>query len=536
MGTPESRESLGAARLLREMGSSSRSNGPPALLTFPRGERVVMDAIDPATRESIASVFVTPALEIPAVVARARKAARAWDGLSAAQRAQALLPLRQMIAQQTDTIAETVARSMGKPLIEALRFDVAATLRTLDDCIERPVAFAGTPPPVVCVIAPIGLPFERALSPAVSALAAGSAVVVKLASSAALVSALIARLFEQAFAEFPGLAQVVQGGAQLGALLATAEDVDWVVFSGSRASAHTLRAALEPLRRPASFEPLAVVPMIVCDDANLERAANAAVFGRFCNNGQSSGSVNRVYVQRPLAAEFMHKVVHKVRALRSGAYTDPHCELGPLASGRALPHLRAVVQDALDQRATVLTGDPSLRFAGRDYGEHESGHGQGFYWPPTVFTDVAPAARLMREETFGPVLAVTAVEDERQAIMLANETLNGFGACIFSVDHVRAHRIARQLHVRSVAVNDVLLKGGERGGCWEGEPAESDSGTGAGRAPGAAQQVLVGNGDADRESTWFPYSPAKLHAASAAVAGRAARRDHSAIGVEAIDG
>jgi acyl-CoA reductase-like NAD-dependent aldehyde dehydrogenase len=536
MRSPEPGERSVAARAERDVGTALRSHEPPALLTFARGQRIVMDAVDPAARESMASVFVTPALEIPAVIARARKAARAWEGLAPAQRMRRLAPLRQLVAHQTGAIAETIARGMGKPLLEALSFEVVPVLRTLDECIQRPVGFVGTPPPVVCIIAPIGLPFERALSPAIMALAAGSAVVVKPASSAGLVGALIARLFETAFAEFPGLAQVVQGGAQLGSLLATAEDVDRVIFSGARASALKLRAALEPLRRSAVFEPLAVVPLIVCDDANLERAANAAVFGRFCNNGQSGGSINRVYVQRSLAAEFAHKVVHKVRALRCGPYTDPHCELGPLASGRGVPHLYAVLQDALDQRATVLTGGFPPHPAGSDDGERHNAHGQGFYWPPTVITDVARSTRLMREETFGPILAVTAVESEREAITLAKETSHGFGACVFSSDRVRAARIAAQLPVRLVAVNDVLLKAGERGGHWEGEPREEGGETASHRAHGDAQRVLMGNGDADREPTWFPYSPARLRAVEAAVARLAAQADHRALDVEAVDG
>jgi len=530
MPAPEAGEIDHAARVDCDIGTALRFDEPPALHTLERGERVVMDAIDPAARESIASVFVTPALEIPALIARARKAGRAWDGLSAAQRAQALTPLRQLIAQQTSAIAETISRSTGKPLLEALAFDVAPVLQTLNECIERSMPLARTPPPVVCVIAPIGLPFERALSPAILALAAGSAVVVKPASSASLVGALIAQLFHHAFAEFPGLAQVVQGGAQIGSLLATAEDVDCVFFSGSRASAHKLQAALNALRRPAWFEALAVVPLIVCDDANLERAANAAVFGRFCNNGQGGGSVNPVYVQHSVAAEFVHKVVHKVRALKSGPYTDPHCELGPLASGRGLRHLRAVMQDALDHRATVLTGGTPSHVTGSMSAKWRGAHGQGFYWPPTVFTDVARSTRLIREETFGPILGVTAVHDEREAILLANETSNGFGTCVFSGDRLRARRIATQLRVRLVAVNDVLLKAGARGGYWPGARDES------GGQPAAAQQVLVGDGDADREPTWFPYSPAKLRGVEAAVAANAQRRDPFAVGAETIDG
>ena len=512
-------------------GQSAEPSNP---LAFARGHRLVADAVDPARRESIASVFFTPPAEIPGIVARARLAARSWSALPAGRRTQALAALRRLISQQTDGIAETIARSMGKPLLEALSYDVAPVLSTLDACIEQPPGAASAAPPVVCVIAPISLPFERALVPAIMALAAGSAVVIKPASSAALLGGLIASLFEDAFPEFPALAQVVQGGAPLGSLLATAEGVDRVIFSGARASALRLQLALEPLQRSAELEPLAAVPLIVCDDANLERAANASVFGRFCNNGQGGGSVNRIYVQRSVAAEFARKVVHKVRALKAGPYTDAHCELGPLASAHALPKMRAVLQDAIDQRAVVLTGGMPPREIEPVYSERRHQARQGFYWPATVLTDVAASTRLMREETLGPILAITAFEDEREAIALANEASNGFGACIFSGARERAARIASGLRVRRIAVNDVLLEAGGPSGCWQGGPAAQSVASDG--TSGDAQQLRVGNGDADRESSWFPYSPAKLHAVAGAIARLAKHEHHSTLGLEAIDG
>jgi acyl-CoA reductase-like NAD-dependent aldehyde dehydrogenase len=501
MNGRESRGNPSVALPRRDLGNVAQTVEHPTPATLARSDRLIADAVDSARRESIASISSTPAVEIPAIVSRARKAAASWEVLPAERRVVALAELRRLIARQTGAIAETIARSMGKPLVEAFWYDVVPVLETLDACIARPEVVGVVAPPVVCVIAPFTLPFERALAPAVAALAAGSAVVIKPASSASLVGALIARLFEDAFADFPGLAQVVQGGAQIGSLLATAEDVDRVVFSGARVSALRLRAALEPLRRSAWIEPLSVVPLIVCEDANLERAANASVYGRFCNNGQGGSSVNRILVHRAVAAEFAHRVVHKVRALKVGPYTDAHCELGPLASSRALPHLLAMLQDAIDNRAAVLTGGAPLRAV-----ETAFASGQGFYWPPTVLSDVAPSTRVMREETFGPILAIGSFRDESEAIALANGPSHGSGACVFSGARERAAGIARALRARRVAVNDVLLMAGAPGGCWQGEGAGcgGEAGPAADQRPVPAQQVRMGNGEIDREPTWFP--------------------------------
>jgi acyl-CoA reductase-like NAD-dependent aldehyde dehydrogenase len=475
----------------------------------------VLCAVNPATREVIAHVLVTAPDRLPALVARARDAARAWGGLPLRIRAAALARLRSVIWQHAHEIAETIARGMGKPLIEALSFEVACVLRTLDACIvglaDESVATPVTLPPpleryralqaqspraVMCVVAPISAPFELAMTPALFALAAGNAVIVKVSSSAPLVGVLLERLFDEAFAAFPGLAQVVHGAAALGAQVAKAEGVDAVVFTGSSASGQPLQAELALLGRPAHFQFGSADPLIVCDDANLERAANATVFGRFSNNGQDCAGVKRVYVQRTVADAFIHKVMHKVRALKSGPYTNPFCELGPLANGRDLEHLRAVLQEALDQRAELVAGGFPAHVTGPRYGERRGAERQGWYWPPTVVRTVDQSMRIMKEPLFGPILPIQVFEDDGEAITLANDTPCGFDASIFSADDARAQRIAAKLRAGCVAVNDVFVHGAV--------PIAQGGGTRS-------------DGDSDREPYWFPYSAAKLRAIELAV-------------------
>ncbi|HEU0202851.1 MAG TPA: aldehyde dehydrogenase family protein [Burkholderiaceae bacterium] len=497
----------------------------------------VLQAVDPATRELVASVFATSHGSVPAIVVRAQEAGRTWSTLPFAQRAPALTRLRELVAQRAHEIAETIAHGMGKPLIEALAFEVAAVLETLDDCIahatdalaDQPIGvsarvggnktlvFRHTPHAVVCVIAPVSFPFERAMTPAVIALAAGSAVIVKPTSAAPLVGALIERLLDEAFADFPGLAQVAHGSGAIGAAVATADGVDCVLFTGSTRVGSELRTALAPLQRPARLELAGANPLIVCDDANLERAARATVFGRFSNNGQGCASVRRVYVQRTVAAAFIHKVVHKVRALKSGPYTNPFCEIGPLANGRGLEDLRAVLQDALDKRALLAAGGFPAHVTGRNNGERRGADRQGWYWPPTVLTNVDTAMRVMQETVAGPILPIQVVDDDAEAIALANDTYYGFDACVFSGDLARANRIADQLRAGTVAINDVLVNMALPNlhcGSTQQAGIDHDRGGDAGRATpfGVGKVLLIDDGSGDSEPHWFPYSAAKLQA------------------------
>src|SRR5882672_1995515 len=441
------------------------------------GDPVLLSAVNPATREFIASVFATSPARIPAIVARAQDAGQVWAASPIETRLAALTSLRDAIARRAHEIAETIARGMGKPLIEALWFEVAKVIETLDDCgagaIDQLAGKPGTDSehadgaetaspgslllPVVLVIAPMSFPFQRAMTPTVRALAAGNAVIVKPSSSVPLVGTLMERLFEDAFAELPGLVQVAHGTGDLGAQLATAAGIGRVVFTGSAAIGQALQAMLAPLQRTGVFDLSGINPLIVCDDANLERAANAAVFARFSNNGQCGAAVNRIYVQRAIADAFIHKMVHKVRALKSGPYTDPFCELGPLANGRRLEQLRSLLQDALDQRGVLLAGGFPPHVTGRNNGERHGAERQGWYWPPTVLTQVTPGMRVSREEIAGPILPIQVVEDDREAIALANDVKPVRDIHIFSDDRARAERMAAQLQRGSVTVNGALV-------------------------------------------------------------------------------
>jgi len=477
-------------------------------------------ATNPATRAVIGRVRVTPQSRIPAIVARARQAQAQWGALTFAQRTKSLRVLRDLIRQRAPEIAGTISRGMGKPVLEALSYDVAMVVDDLtgyikhgaehlaDEPVEISPAFGPhkkaliryVPRGVVCVIAPWNFPFELAMTPAITALAAGNAVIVKPTSAVPLLGKVIARLFRDAFKAHPGLAQVVHGPGALGSVVATAPGVDFVAFTGSTSVGRKLQAALGPLLRPSLMELGGCDPLIVCDDANLERAAAATVFGRFSNNGQVCAAVKRVYVHRRVAQAYLEKVLAQVRALTVGPGTKATTDVGPLANDRGDKLLRALLRDALAKGAKLEVGGLPPP-------------GSGWYWPPTVLSHVNASMRIMTEEAFGPILPVQVVKDDAEAIACANATEYGLDAYVFSQDLKRAHRIANRLKAGSVDINEVIVNY-----TMPSLPFGGVKQSGINRYHGKIglrlftdyKGMVIDDGTGDTEPYWFPYTAAKL--------------------------
>ena len=490
-----------------------------------------IEAIDPATREVIGSVAITRESLVPEIVGRARKAQDLWSRLPFAERAKSLSVLRDLIVQRSPEIAETISRGMGKPLVEALSYDVAMVVEDLSDYIKRGAEYLADEPAeisaafgphkkaliryaprgVVCVIAPWNFPFELAMTPAVTALAAGNAVIVKPTSAVPLLGEVIERLFNDAFKDHPGLAQVVHGPGALGSVVATSPGVDFVAFTGSTMVGRKLQAALGPLLRPSLMELGGCDPLIVCDDANLERAANATVFGRFSNNGQICAAVKRVYVQASVAQEYVEKVLAHVRKIKVGPYTDSSSDVGPLANNRGDKILRELLQDALGKGAKLEIG-----------GLPEPGNGG--YWEPTVLTNANSSMRLMKEEAFGPILPIQIVKDDDEAITLANDTEYGLDAYVFSSDLERAQAIANRLKAGSVDINEVIVNY-----TMPSLPFGGVKQSGINRYHGKIglrmftdyKGMVIDDGTSDSEPYWFPYTQAKLDNAKKQFAGAA---------------
>ncbi len=480
----------------------------------------VTPAVDPATFEQIGAVPQTPEGLVPQFVERARAAADAWAQASWDERTRVLGRLRSLLAQRADEVATVITRNMGKPRFEAYLYDVAMVLDCLDDYIrhgEQYLADEKVPLPpamekhkqafvryaprgVVAVISPWNFPFDLAMGPTIAALAAGNAVLLKPTSAAPMVGDAIERLFAEALQGWPGLVQVLHGPGRLGTVLATAEGVDFVVFTGSTAVGRKLQEDLAPLLRPSLLELGGSDPLIVCADANLERAARAAVYGRFSNAGQVCAAVKRVYCHETVLHSFVEKVVAHVGQLRLGPGLDPAVDVGPLANDRAISTLRALLHDALDKGAKLVAGGfPAIQ--------------AGWYWQPTVITHVDHSMRIMKEETFGPLLPICAVKDDEEAIELANDNPYGLDAYVFTNDMRRANRIANRLKAGSVDINDVMVNYVIRdlpfGGVKQSGQNRYHGRTGI-RLFTDPKGMVIDDGTRDTEREWFPYDAAKL--------------------------
>ena len=239
-------------------------------------------------------------------------------------------------------------------------------------------------------------------------------------------------------------------------------------------------------------------PMIVCADADLERAASGAVYGAFANAGQVCVSTERVYVVDGVADEFTRKVVEKTSALRQGP--DGEADVGPLIHGPQLDVVERHVADAVERGARVLAG-------GRrnpDFG--------GLYFEPTVLVDVSQDMDIMREETFGPVLPILRVRDEDEAIHLANDSRYGLNANIWTKDKHRGSELAKAIQSGSAVVNDCMLTYGVAESPFGGRKQ-----SGIGQVNGEiglrsychAQSILIDRFGAKNEFLWFPYTRRK---------------------------
>ena len=483
----------------------------------------ILDAVNPASQQIFEHVESTPKSKLPKMVEKAAQAQKKWAALTYKERGIYLKKLKNLVIERAEEIAETISKGMGKPLVESYLFGVNLVAEDLEEYSEKAGIYLAdedvptpeylgenkkalvryTPRGVVAVIAPWNFPFGLAMSPVITALAAGNSVVLKPTSAVPMIGKVIEKLFNDTFSDFDGLAQVVHGKGSLGSDLATTKGIDFVAFTGSTQIGRQLQKQLAENLTPSLLELGGSDPLIVTDDANLIRAAKATVFGRFSNNGQICEAVKRVYVNEKVADAFIANVKKEVEVLTSGEYTTPANDVGPLANGRGVNTMREQLQDALDKGAELIAGG---------FPENDD----TLFWPATVLTNVNHSMRVMHEEVFGPILPIQIVKDDEEAIALANDSEYGLDAYVFSSNMERAHKIANQLQAGSVDINEVLVHY-----AVSGIPFGGVKNSGINRYHGKIglqlfanyKGMVIDSGEKDTEALWFPYSEEKLQGA-----------------------
>ncbi len=473
---------------------------------------------NPATGETIASVPDLGADEVRGMVARARQAQPIWEAIGFAGRSEVLLAARRWMVANAERVVATIVGETGRPTDETQLAELAYGLSALefwaktapDYLADEPIESASpflrgrrllvryAPLGVVGVIGPWNYPLNNSFGDCIPALAAGNAVVLKPSEVTPLTSVLMAEMLEQSGAP-DDVFQVATGRGATGEALV--DEVDMVMFTGSAATGKKVMTRAAQSLTPVSLELGGKDPMIVLADADLERAANAAVSYGLNNSGQVCISVERIYVEDPVYDDFLGRVARKVEVLRQGPPGDPgSVDIGAIIFPPQIELIEAHVRDAVSKGARVVTG------GGRAEGT------TGRFFEPTVLADVDHSMRCMIEETFGPTLPVMRVRDATEAVRLANEGPYGLQASVWTRDTESGERLARRIEAGVCCVNDAqvnyvaleLPMGG-----WKASGLGSRHGPDGIRKYAKRQSLLVAPGYAPtREAHMLPYSAA----------------------------
>jgi succinate-semialdehyde dehydrogenase/glutarate-semialdehyde dehydrogenase len=349
---------------------------------------------------------------------------------------------------------------------------------------------------VIAIISPWNFPWAIPLGEVVMALMSGNAVVLKPSELTPLVGLKIGDVFRRAGLP-TGLLEVVTGDGRTGAALTEAR-VDKIMFTGSVTTGKRVAEAAARRLIPCVLELGGKDPMVVLDDANIQTAASAAVWGGFANSGQACASVERLYVHEKIAPQFIAEVVRQVRALKQDVGTREGTDIGSMSSERQLSIVEEHVSDALAHGARALTG-------GRRRADLS-----GAFYEPTVLADVTQQMTVMREETFGPVLPVMTFKTEEEAVRLANDSVFGLTASVWTKDVARGRRLAERIEAGTVTVNEVLYTHGIAQTPWGGMKQ-----SGIGRTHGrlgllemvVPQHLHVNRITGFRDLWWFGYTP-----------------------------
>jgi succinate-semialdehyde dehydrogenase/glutarate-semialdehyde dehydrogenase len=419
-------------------------------------------SINPATGETLRALDCATEAEVNAAVARARAAQPAWAALDIRRRIAVLKNFQRLLHDRKSDVARLITQEAGKPYAEALTTEVVVVLDAARFYIENAYRLLHDQPlphgnlamktkagrivrepyGVIGIISPWNYPFSIPVVETLAALVSGNAIVIKPSEFTSLVVLQFASLLHQAGVP-QDIFQVVVGDGSTGAALLNS-DIDKLIFTGSVPVGKRIAQAAAARLLPVLLELGGKDPMLVLDDADVDVASSAAVWGAFVNAGQTCLSVERCYVHRSLYQSFVDACVRKARQLCVGNGMDPATDMGPMIHERQLQMVEQQVEEARARGAEVLTGGTRLP----ELGPH--------FYAPTVLTGVTHDMRLMREETFGPLLPIMPFASDDEAVRLANDSEFGLAASIFTRYRARGEALARRLAAGTVLVNDVV--------------------------------------------------------------------------------
>ena len=476
----------------------------------------MIDVVCPADGRLVGQVPELGPEEVAVVAARLRAAQPAWEELGPKGRAAHMLRFLEWILDHEGELVGILQDESGKSRGDAMLEVISAVElinyyckngpKFLADRKVRPAGMVGVgrrlrvysrPFQLVGIITPWNGPLGAPLLDGIPAMLAGASVLFKPSEVAPLTWAAATRGWTEGIGGPPVIANV-SGGAATGA--AVVDTVDMIMFTGSARTGRRVAARAGERLIPASLELGGKDAMIVLADADVRRAARAAVWGAMTNSGQICISVERVYVEQPAYEAFVERVVAEVQRLRQGPDFDGgfRADIGSMACGRQLELVEEHVADAIANGAKVLTG-----------GRRAS---SGLFYEPTVLVEVDHSMRCMREETFGPTLPIMSVRDDEEAIRLANDSVYGLASSVWTSDPARADRVARRMEAGAVNLNNVMVSTFQfpvpMSG-WKESGIGSRAGGAAGILKFCRQQSIVSGRLSFSEPHWYPFGQIK---------------------------
>src|SRR5882757_3107968 len=415
-------------------------------------------SINPATGEILGQFTVSGAAQVNAAVAAAVHAQTIWAAMTGAERGRVLRRTADLLRSRNQELAELETKDTGKPIQETRVVDVASGA----DCFEYfagiaqslsgehidlgPQAFGYTRREPLGVVAGIGAwnyPLQIACWKAAPALACGNAMIFKPAELTPFTAVKLQEILAEAGAP-PGIFQVVQGFAETGRLLTAHRDIRKVSLTGEVSTGKAVMGDAARTLKNVTLELGGKSPLIIFNDANIDNAVSGALLANFYSSGQVCSNATRVFVHRSIKAAFLERLIKRVGAMRIGDPMDPETQVGALISEQHMHKVLGYIARGRAEGARILTGGTRVT-----RGELA----KGFFVAPTVFDDCRDDMAIVREEIFGPVMAVLEFEDEEEVIARANATEFGLAAGVFTNDLTRGHRVIARLQAGTCWIN-----------------------------------------------------------------------------------
>ncbi|MFP6561631.1 betaine-aldehyde dehydrogenase [Paraburkholderia sp. B3] len=416
------------------------------------------ETIDPATGETLAVCQQASEADVDRAVHAAREGQRVWAALDAMERSRILRRAVELLRARNNELAWLETLDTGKPLAETRTVDIVTGADVIEyyaglaPAIEgqqiplRADSFVYTRREPLGVTAGIGAwnyPLQIACWKSAPALAAGNAMVFKPSEVTPLTATKLAEIYREAGVP-PGVFNVVHGDGRVGAMLGVHPDIAKISFTGSVETGRKVMAlAGGSSLKDVTMELGGKSPLIVFDDADLDRAADIAVTANFFSSGQVCTNGTRVFVHRSIQAAFEARVIERVQRIRVGQPTDPATNFGPLASAAQLDKVLGYIEIGRREGARLVTGGERL---GGDFA-------RGLYVPPTVFADCRDDMKIVRDEIFGPVMSLLTFDDEDEVVARANDTHYGLAAGVVTERLARAHRVIHRLEAGICWIN-----------------------------------------------------------------------------------